>query len=71
MRYLKKKKNAEMFQNGKGQGEKKFKFLTRTYIAVVSIKLSIGYPGIIERSHFGCPSGMFDLKIGGFESTRD
>lgn len=69
MRYLK-KKNTEMFQNGKGQGEK-FKFLTRTYIAVVSIKLSIGYPGIIERSHFGCPSGMFDLKIGGFESTRD
>jgi hypothetical protein len=34
------------------------------------MKLSIGYPGIIERSHFGCPSGMFDLKIGVFDLTN-
>lgn len=31
------------------------------YIAVVSIKLSIGYSGIRERSHLGCPFGMLDL----------
>lgn len=43
----------------------------RMYIVVVSIKLSIGYFGIIERSYFGCLLGMFDLKIGGFELIRD
>lgn len=37
------------------------KILTKTYIAVVSMKLSIGYSGIRERSHLGCPFGMLDL----------
>lgn len=37
------------------------KIHTKTYIAVVSMKLSIGYSGIRERSHLGCPFGTFDL----------
>jgi len=35
---------------------------TKTYIAVVSMKLSIGYSGIRQRSHLGCPFGMLDLQ---------
>jgi len=34
----------------------------KTYRAVVSMKLSIGYSGIRERSHLGCPFGIFDLN---------
>jgi len=37
------------------------KIHTKTYIAVVSMKLSMGYSGIKERSHLGCPFGIFDL----------
>lgn len=32
-------------------------------MAVVSMKLSIGYSGINERSHLGCPFEVFDLHI--------
>ena len=36
---------------------------TKIYIAVVSMKFSIGNSGIRERSHLGCPLGIFDLHI--------
>lgn len=29
----------------------------------MSMKLSIGYSGIRQRSHFGCPLGLFDLHV--------